>query len=308
MLKRYITGGTVATSYTKLTSQLPRFCRFQSTKSSESTTGTSNNAVITPVDATRVAVSPLKNFDAASRLLPTLPTFYTQNPPHEQNMSELRYMMSKYGGLPKQELHLVERKQWMARGQYALNGGGTRLKSKEYSELVKGLVSLNEIHPQFKNDELLSFLNRFIRKSNILENPKKLKELDHLGRAVARGTRKSSTAKVYVAKGDGQVLVNNQRSLNNYFVKMKDRESIMYPLKVIGQLGAFNVYITCSGGGVTGQAEAAMHALAKALLIFNPLWKTRLFKAKLLTKDYRHVERKKPGKVKARKMPTWVKR
>ncbi|KAH3898786.1 mitochondrial 37S ribosomal protein uS9m SCDLUD_005121 [Saccharomycodes ludwigii] len=252
-----------------------------------------------------------------TRIVPKLNTFYSANPQHEHNMNEINFVLEKYKNLIKYQqsnydktatAENKERPHWLSVDDYAILGGGTRLKPIQYEELVEKLNNLYYIDNELANDEILGVINKYIRNSSNTSTATKIPQLDPLGRSVSIGGRKSSTAKVYVVKGEGQILVNNQKQLTEYFTKLKDRKSIIYPLQVIDQVGKFNIYITCSGGGVTGQAEAAMHAISKSLLAFNPLWKSRLHKSGVLSRDYRHVERKKPGKKKARKMPTWVKR
>lgn len=213
--------------------------------------------------------------------------------------------MRKYIKYPTVQVN--ERPAWLSMQEYALIGGGSRLKSTQYKQLIFLLNRLNSIDPQLNTDELSNTLLKYHKKTKLQPQQNSLKELDEFGRSVAVGRRKTATAKVYVVRGDGQVLVNN-RQMNDYFVKMNERESIMYPFKVIDSIGKYNVFALVSGGGVNAQADALMHAIGKALVAFNPLLKTRLHRSGVLSRDYRHVERKKPGRRKARKMPTWVKR
>ncbi|CAI4037381.1 hypothetical protein SMKI_02G2560 [Saccharomyces mikatae IFO 1815] len=247
--------------------------------------------------------------DLPGRIVPKLPTFYSANPNHEDRINRLERLLRKYIKLPSQNSTEVQQTKapWISFDEYALIGGGTRLKPTQYTQLLYMLNKLHNIDSQLTNDEITSELSQYYKKSSILPDDIKIKTLDEYGRSMAIGKRKSSTSKVYVVRGTGEILVNG-RQLNDYFLKMKDRESIMYPLQVIESVGKYNIFAMTSGGGPTGQAESIMHAIAKALVVFNPLLKSRLHKAGVLTRDYRHVERKKPGKKKARKMPTWVKR
>ncbi|KAH7580900.1 Ribosomal protein S9 signature [Nakaseomyces glabratus] len=255
---------------------------------------------------------------ARNRIVPKSLTFYSANPLHEEKISRLESLLKKYAlpssqKLPGADISAEEnlkqnpRPSWISFSDYALIGGGTRLKPRHYEHFIQLLNKLNNIDPQLVNTEIKNELSKYIKKSSIQSQKTQQKELDEFGRSVAIGKRKAATAKVYLVRGEGKILVNG-RQLNDYFRKMKDRESIAYPLQVVDSLGKYNVFATCRGGGPTGQAEAIMHAIAKALLVFNPLLKPRLRKAGVITRDYRHVERKKPGKKKARKMPTWVKR
>ncbi|KAH9828232.1 37S ribosomal protein S9, mitochondrial, partial [Teratosphaeria destructans] len=123
----------------------------------------------------------------------------------------------------------------------------------------------------------------------------------------AVGRRKSSRAIVALVEGEGEALVN-ERSLSDYFGRVHDRESAVWALKATGRLDKYNVWALVKGGGTTGQAEAITLAVAKALLAHEPDLKPALRRAGVVTRDPRSVERKKPGKLKARKMPAWVKR
>ena len=216
--------------------------------------------------------------------------------------------MRKYVKLPTQtNVSQEKRTTWLSFEDYALVGGGTRLKIIQYQQLLGLLNQLDSIDPQLINDEIKREVSMYQKKTAIQSNAKTFKTLDEFGRSVAVGHRKSAAAKVYVVRGTGEILVNG-RQLNDYFLKLKDRDSIMYPLRVLNAVGDYNIFATTSGGGSTGQAEAIMHAIGKALVTFNPLLKSRLHNSGVLTRNYKHVERKKPGKKKARKMPTWVKR
>ncbi|CAL9738122.1 small ribosomal subunit protein uS9m [Monosporozyma servazzii] len=259
-----------------------------------------------------------------TRIVPTLPTFYSANPVHENNINRLEYLISKSGRIPKKiavtdPLLLSKNKQppmhWLTLEEYRnLTGSGVRLKPTQYEQLIYYLNKLNALDPELINEEVKLEMDKYNRDKLISSNGKttqdgtyKIPQLDSQGRSIAVGRRKSASAKCYTVKGEGLILVND-RPLNDYFVNIKDRESIMYPLQVVQALGRFNIYALTSGGGTTGQADAISLALGKSLLAFNPLWKSRLHSAGCLTTDYRRVERKKPGKLKARKMPTWVKR
>lgn len=260
-----------------------------------------------------------------TRIIPKLQTFYSANPMHDNNINKLEELLRKNIKLPSQHALLKShgsgesaaapqpgsnassRPLWMSFRDYTVVGGGSRLKPTQYTELVFLLNKLHNIDPQLMNDEIKAELARYYRPAAAQSGSTKIPQLDEFGRSVGIGRRKAATAKAYVVRGDGQVLVND-RQLNSYFVKIKDREAVMHPLQVLNSVGKYNLFITTSGGGPTGQADAAGLAVGKALVAFNPLLKTRLHNAGCLTTDYRHVERKKPGKLKARKSPTWVKR
>ena len=99
--------------------------------------------------------------------------------------------------------------------------------------------------------------------------------IDKDGRAFGIGRRKSSSAKVYLVQGEGEVLVNG-KAINNVFGRIHDRESALWALKSTGRLDKYNVWALVSGGGVTGQAEAITLGAAKALMVFEPALKPAL--------------------------------
>lgn len=246
-----------------------------------------------------------------TRIVPKMMTFYSANPLHEAHVDNLEALIRKYTKRISDRVRVSQSvedgRKWLSFEEYGLIGGGTRLKPAQYRQLISLLNRLQSIDPQLMSNEILSTISQYYRKTRLQMRTTVVRTLDEEGRASAVGRRKASVAKVWVARGNGDILVNG-RQLNNYFVKMKDRDTIMYPLSVIDSVGKYNIFATTNGGGTTGQAGAISHALAQALVIFNPLLKTRLHKSGVLTRDYRHVERKKPGKKKARKMPAWVKR
>ncbi|KAG1771723.1 ribosomal protein S9/S16-domain-containing protein, partial [Suillus occidentalis] len=104
-----------------------------------------------------------------------------------------------------------------------------------------------------------------------------------------------------------QILVNNS-PLSTYFPIPADRARVIHPIQLAGLLGAYNIFAIVRGGGTSGQSGALAHGIAKGLAAHEPGVATILRKAKLLRRDPRMVERKKPGLAKARKRYTWVKR
>ena len=121
------------------------------------------------------------------------------------------------------------------------------------------------------------------------------------------GKRKSSTARVHLIPGAGQITVN-KRDLAEYFTNETQRMIIRFPLTITDNLGKFDMKVTVAGGGTTGQAGAIRLGLAKALLEFNAELRPRLEKAGLLTRDSRIKERKKYGQKGARKRFQFSKR
>ena len=121
------------------------------------------------------------------------------------------------------------------------------------------------------------------------------------------GKRKSSTARVRLLPGAGQVIVN-KRDLSEYFKSETQRTVIRYPLAVTDNLGKFDIRAIVSGGGTSGQAGAIRLGIANALLQFNAELRPRLKRAGLLSRDSRIKERKKYGQKGARKRFQFSKR
>jgi small subunit ribosomal protein S9 len=121
------------------------------------------------------------------------------------------------------------------------------------------------------------------------------------------GKRKSSTARVHLVPGSGEITVN-KRALADYFPSETQRTVIRYPLTLTDNVGKFDVRIIVDGGGLTGQAGAIRLGIAKALLGFNSELRPRLKRAGLLTRDSRIKERKKYGQKGARKRFQFSKR
>ena len=123
----------------------------------------------------------------------------------------------------------------------------------------------------------------------------------------AVGRRKRAVARVRLYPGDGQVVIND-KGLEEFFGRPQDWLDVMAPLKVTENVEQFNLSVLVKGGGVTGQAQAIRHGVARALLRFDPNLRTSLKKAGHLTRDPREKERKKPGLKRARKAPQYTKR
>jgi len=121
------------------------------------------------------------------------------------------------------------------------------------------------------------------------------------------GRRKTSTARVYLTTGDGQIRVND-RPLDEYFGRETARMIVRQPLQVVEAQDRFNVQVTVRGGGGSGQAGAIRHGIARALVDYDETLRQPLRRAGFLTRDAREVERKKVGLRKARKRPQYSKR
>jgi small subunit ribosomal protein S9 len=122
------------------------------------------------------------------------------------------------------------------------------------------------------------------------------------------GRRKTAVARVRLLPGEGEIVVNG-RSLSEHFGAAVDEADIRMPFRVTGTEGRYNAMIKVEGGGVTGQAGAIRHGIARALLELDPeAHRLPLRQARLLTRDPRMKERKKYGLKRARKAPQYTKR
>lgn len=122
------------------------------------------------------------------------------------------------------------------------------------------------------------------------------------------GRRKTATARVRISAGSG-IFVVNQKTLEEFFTRYGDTETILAPFKAIGENQTqYDVSVLVSGGGVNGQTTAVQLGLARAFVKMNADYVTVLRKNRLLTRDPREKERKKPGLKRARKAPTYTKR
>lgn len=121
------------------------------------------------------------------------------------------------------------------------------------------------------------------------------------------GRRKRSIARVMISSGKGQVMING-RSIEDYFPIEIVRQEALRPLQLTQLSGRLDVRVTVNGGGVSGQAGAVRHGLARALLEYDAGLRPELKKAGFLTRDPRIVERKKYGLKKARRAPQFSKR
>ena len=139
------------------------------------------------------------------------------------------------------------------------------------------------------------------------EGPKYEKKVDAQGRAYATGKRKDAVARVWVRPGSGQIVIN-ERPLEVYFARPVLRMILQQPLSAANRQGQFDVRVTVAGGGLSGQAGAVRHGIAKALTHYEPELRGVLKKGGFLTRDARVVERKKYGRAKARRSFQFSKR
>ena len=121
------------------------------------------------------------------------------------------------------------------------------------------------------------------------------------------GRRKSSTARVYMQRGSGNIIVN-KKPLEEYFGRETARMIVRQPLEMVEMLDKVDVKVNVDGGGNSGQAGAIRHGITRALMNYDEELRSTLRQAGFVTRDAREVERKKVGLHKARKRPQYSKR
>ena len=131
--------------------------------------------------------------------------------------------------------------------------------------------------------------------------------LDFKDSKYATGRRKTSIAKIWLKKGSGKIYVNG-KNYEDYFKRSNHKMQLLRPFEIIDQLTSYDVRCSVKGGGHTGQVGAMVHGISKALIQFDSELKSTLKKEKLTTRDSRAVERKKYGRMKARRSYQFSKR
>ena len=122
------------------------------------------------------------------------------------------------------------------------------------------------------------------------------------------GRRKSSIARVRIWPGDGNIVINRKKTVDEFFTEEKDRQSVLSPLIATDTLKTFDIGVNVKGGGPTGQADAVKLGIARALRKADPAYEQALRDGKFLTRDPRMKERKKYGQKGARKRFQFSKR
>ena len=141
----------------------------------------------------------------------------------------------------------------------------------------------------------------------VATGPVYTQKLDKLGRAYATGKRKNAIARVWLKRGAGKIVVNN-KDFTKYFARPVLQMLLRQPLQAAARAEQYDIHATVLGGGLSGQAGAVRHGISKALTYFEPDLRGVLKKGGFLTRDSRVVERKKYGRVKARRSFQFSKR
>lgn len=215
------------------------------------------------------------------RIVPASPSYFTATPRYTDDLLNLSGLLRKHQLLPQLPPGQAPRIAWKTYEQYKAEVDEP-VQETRYNRLLEIIKRLNYIHPALVPEEVTAALDRFKRTLQPFLNKPKPILVDQYGRARASGRRKSSTASVYVVEGTGEAIVNG-KSLTEYFGRLHDRESAVWALKATQRLDKYNVWAVASGGGTTGQAEAIMLAVSKALMAHEPDLKPALRLGKDMT-------------------------
>ena len=257
----------------KCHSQIRRGSRIQSFTSTRS----SPAIAAPPIDLPQDPPANLQN----ARVIPASPSYFTGRPDSTDNYLDLLALLRLYQTLPTVAPAQAPRVAWRTVTQYRLLVGEP-VRASKYHKVVEVLRRLNRIHPAVMPPPLKQAMEIYKRDIDPFAVTKRPNIIDDDGRAFGVGRRKSSSAKVYLVQGEGEVLVNG-KSINTAFGRIHDRESALWALKATGRMDKYNVWALVSGGGSTGQAEAMTLGAAKALMIFEPALKPALRRGKSST-------------------------
>lgn len=203
-----------------------------------------------------------------ARVIPASPSYFSGRPDFTDNLLNLQALLRKHQTLPTVAPGQAPRVAWRTVSQYRLLVGEP-VRASKYHQVVEILRRLNQIHPAVMPPELQDAMQIYKRDVNPYAVVKQMSVTDKDGKACGIGRRKSSSAKVYLVPGEGEVLVNG-KSINSVFGRIHDRESAIWALKATGRIDKYNVWALVSGGGTTGQAEALTLGTAKALMVHEP--------------------------------------
>ena len=151
------------------------------------------------------------------------------------------------------------------------------------------------------------FVAQLAANDGVSAAPLREQQIDAQGRAYATGKRKNAIARVWIKRGAGKIVVNG-KEYSKYFARPVLQMLLQQPIKIAARDAQYDVMATVVGGGLSGQAGAVRHGISKALTYFEPELRGVLKKGGFLTRDSRVVERKKFGKMKARRSYQFSKR
>ncbi|RXH73655.1 hypothetical protein DVH24_016477 [Malus domestica] len=173
---------------------------------------------------------------------------------------------------------------------------------------IKGLPPLSEIEDiRYEKNTRKSSRAEIERQKQEEVAKARVRTVDDKGRAYGTGRRKCSVARVWIQPGNGKFTIN-EKQFDTYFPMLDHRAALLRPFSETKTLGLWDIACSVQGGGTTGQVGAIQLGVSRALQNWEPDLRPALKESGFLTRDSRVVERKKPGKAKARKSFQWVKR
>lgn len=208
------------------------------------------------------------------RVVPASPSYFTAVPRFTDDLLRLTSLLGRYKHLPMYARGEVPKVAWKSTEQYA-SEIQEPIKSTRFARLMRVIKRLNMIHASLMPQVILSALQRYKRVLQPFASRQKPLLIDEWGRSRGVGRRKSSNAHCYVVEGEGEIRVNG-KTLTEYFNRVQDRESVIWALRATQRTDKYNVWAIAQGGGTTGQAEAVMLGVAKALLAHEPALKPAL--------------------------------
>lgn len=253
-----------------------RIPQLTSIRSLTTTGSLSASAVDVDNDPSTADLSPPNPHNA--RIVPASPSYFSGTPSQTDCILKLQRMLRQYQTLPVVPRSQAPRIAWRTPMDMSSLIGEIVYENK-YKRIIKLLQRISLIHPAMMPKELADFINPYKRTIQPSSLRRRIQVVDEDGRAVGIGRRKSSSAKVYLVQGDGEVLVNG-KTINNVFNRIHDRESALWALKATQRIDKYNVWALVKGGGLTGQAEAITLGTANALLIHEPALKPALRRGK----------------------------
>lgn len=216
------------------------------------------------------------------RIVPASPSYFSASPDFTDDLLEVEMLRRRYEKLPTIPTLQLPRTYWITFLQYRAQVGEP-ISSTKYQKILKCLKRMNRIHPTLMPPEVRELLEYYKQQRDPNENRPRPRVIDRHGRATGTGRRKSSSARVWLVEGEGEVLING-KSLTAAFTRPHDRESAVWALKATGRLDKYNVWALVQGGGTTGQAEALTLGVARALLVHEPMLKPALRRGMLFHK------------------------
>ena len=207
-----------------------------------------------------------------TRVVPSSPSYFTGLSTCTDDLLLVEAAYRKYHILP--QVTSAPRIAWKSLSDYKTLIGEP-VREGQYSEILRALKVLSRIQPMLMPEEVVNLVNKF--KKDVQPNLDLRNEqvVDEYGRAKGVGRRKASTVIAWLVEGEGEVLING-RSLSEYFGRIRHRDSAVFAMKATGRVDKYNVWALAKGGGLTGQAEAMTLAVAKALMVHEPLLKPAL--------------------------------